>query len=130
MLGLNRARHKKEPDMNAWFAKYAKVLPLMAGGIVLVVQAALSDNVVNLDEKIAISLAVVGAVNTYIVPNLVGGIGRYAKGIVNATTAVLIGLAGWMVNGMSAADWWALLIAAATAAGVIVLPSVKHPDGA
>lgn len=113
--------------MSAWFAKYAKTIPLFVGGIVLVVQAALSDNVIVLDEKIAISLAVVGALNTYIVPNLTGGLGHFAKGLVASSTAVLTGLSGWLIDGMSQSDWWALLISAATAAGVLVLPSQKHP---
>lgn len=114
--------------MGEWFARYGKVIPLFLGGIILVVQQAMSDNMLELDEKIAIALAVVGAVNVYVVPNLVGGLGLYAKGFVQASVAVLTGLSGWMIGGMDVNDWWALLIAAATAAGVLVFPSLKHPE--
>lgn len=115
--------------MSAWFAKYGKVIPLFLGAIVLVVQTAMSDGVLALDEKIAIALAIVGAVNTYIVPNLSAGLGKYAKAFVQAAVPVLTGLSGWMIDGMSQSDWWALVITAATAAGVLVFPAQQHPAG-
>jgi len=114
--------------MRSWFQVYGKVIPLFLGSIFLVVQSAVSDDVVTGDEKIQIALIVVGGIVTYIVPNLVGGIAHFAKGITSAAIAVLTGLSGWLVDGMSTSDWWNLLIAAATAAGVLVLPSVKHPE--
>jgi hypothetical protein len=113
--------------MNDWFQRYGKVIPLFVGAIVLVIQQALADNSIDSADRILIGLAIVGAVTTYIVPNLTGGVGLFAKGITSSAFAVLTGLTGWLAGGMSSSDWWALLIAAATAAGVMVFPSQKHP---
>jgi hypothetical protein len=113
--------------MTDWFARYGKTIPLFIGAIVLVIQQAVADNSIDSGDRILIGLAIVGAVTTYIVPNLTGGIGLFAKGITSAAFAILTGLTGWLIDGMAVSDWWALLIAAATAAGVMVFPSQKHP---
>lgn len=113
--------------MTDWFARYGKVIPLILGVIILPVQQALGDDVFDTADKIRVGLAIVGAVVTYVAPNLTGGVAVVTKGLTSAAFAVLNGLTGWLVDGMTASDWWSLLIAAAVAAGVLVLPSQKHP---
>lgn len=110
----------------SWFTKHGKSIALILGALATVVTTALTDNMVEVDEQIAIGVALANAVLVYLVPNLTAGIAKYAKGVVSVVLAVLTGLSGWMINGMAPSDWWALLVAAATAAGVVLLPSQQH----
>lgn len=97
------------------------------GAVLVVVATTLSDNRIEVDEAIAIGVAAVNAATVYVVPNLDSGIGKYAKAICSGLLAVLTGLAGWMVGGMSGADWINLVLAFATAAGVLVASAPQHP---
>jgi hypothetical protein len=109
-----------------WSSGYAKAVFAVLGAVLVVVSSALTDNIVNLDERVAIAVALVNAVTTYVIPNLSSGVARHAKSIAAGLLAVLAGLTGWMVDGMSYADWVNLVIAFATAAGIFLAPAPKH----
>lgn len=109
--------------MRDWFSLYGKALALVLGAVAMVIQTLGWDTT---EDKIAIGIALVGGIVTYVVPNLTGGIAKFAKAITSAAMAVFTGLSGWLIDGMSTDDWVNLLIAALVAAGVLILPSVKH----
>ena len=112
--------------MRPWFATYGKSLALLAGGIVVVLQNVTSDGIQQA-EWFTLATAVVGGITTYIVPNLVGGIAKYAKAI-TYTAAIVIGALPAMVDGgMTSGEWFSLAVLVATNLGVIVLPAPQHP---
>lgn len=110
-----------------WNSGYMKAVFAALGAVLVVAASALTDNHVNVDEAIAIGVAVVNAFGTYVIPNLSEGVAVHAKAIVAGLLAVLAGLAGWLVDGMSGADWINLVIAFGTAAGIFLAPAQKHP---
>lgn len=115
--------------MNAWFAKYGKSLALFAGALVLVVQNVLSDGGITGNEWFILATAVVGGVSTYLVPNLTGGLGKYAKAITFAASILIGAIPSILPDGITPTEWFNLVVLLATQAGVIVLPSQQHPTG-
>lgn len=113
-----------------WNSGYMKSVFAALGAVLVVAASALTDNHVNADEAVAIGIAVVNAVTTYIIPNLSAGSAEFAKTVTAGLLAVLTGLTGWLVDGMSGADWINLVIAFGTAAGIFLAPAAKHPANA
>lgn len=116
--------------MSAWFAKYGKSLALFAGALVIVVKNVIADGSLQGDEWHILATAVVGGVATYIVPNLTGGLGKWAKSVTYAASIVIGALPAILPGGISPAEWFDLVVLLATQVGVIVLPSQQHPTKA
>jgi hypothetical protein len=112
-----------------WFERFAKVIPLFLGGLVVALRQILPDGVHGQEEWLLLATAVVGGVTTYLVPNLTAGIGEYAKLITYAASLVIGALPALLPSGLTADEWFDLCILVATAVGVVVLPSQKHPSG-
>lgn len=111
--------------MREWFARYGKSLALFAGAVVVVIKAVLPDGV-QVDEWFMIASAVVGGVATYIVPNLTGGMGRYAKALTYAAGIVIGALPAALMGGITPTEWVDLAVLVAANLGVVVLPAQQH----
>jgi hypothetical protein len=103
-------------------SQYRSALVAVLGAILMALYSALNgDNHVAPDEAIQIGIA---AVTAFIVWNSANTTAwQYAKPIAAAILAVLNGLAANWTGGISSAEWVNLIIAAATAAGILVFPN-------
>ncbi len=111
-----------------WFRNYGKAVPLFLGAVILALRQVTDDGAVSgSGEWLLLIGAFVAAVSTYVVPNLTEGAGKYAKIVTYAATAVVTALGTLLPGGLTAQDWIDLVIVAATALGVVVLPSTQHP---
>jgi peptidoglycan/LPS O-acetylase OafA/YrhL len=101
-----------------------KTWAMVAMAVVMAVWAALTDtdtaDRITTQEWIVIAGLAFGAVGTYIVPNMVAGVARYAKGVVSFMTAGLAALYVVVPGGLTTGELLEVLISAAAAIGLVV----------
>lgn len=105
---------------------YAKYLVAVITVIVAGVGAALADGILTADEAVNLLIIGLGAILTYLVPNLQAGIGSYAKLIVQALTAGAVLLQSSLLDGVTAGEWFQIAAAVLGAFTVYALPN--HPE--
>jgi len=117
-------------------AHYTKYIVQIVGVVLAALAAALVDGVITPDEAVNLGLLSLGAIATYVVPNLEAGLGRYLKLIVSAIAAGLTLLASSLTDGVTLSEW--LMIGAAVLAtfSTYALPNApelvaigQHTDG-
>jgi len=112
--------------MNGTAKAWAQALATVLAGLI----PFLADSHLNGVELVNTFLLGFSAVAVGIVPNLTGGIAKYAKGIVAVGTAVLTLLVSLFADGsyaLNSSEWLQLGIAALGALGVVGLPAPQHP---
>ena len=102
---------------------YAKAIMYIALAAVGVLVTALADDVITIPELVNVGIIAVGAIATYLVPNLPEGPGRYLKGIVAFVVAGLVALQSFLTDGVSTAEWLQIFVAAFAGIGVVVVPN-------
>lgn len=102
---------------------YAKSLLYIALAVVGVLVTALTDDLITVDELVNIGIIGVGAIVTYLVPNLPEGVGRYAKVIVTFVIAALVALQSFLTDGVTTTEWLQIAVAAFAGIGVYVTPN-------
>lgn len=105
---------------------YAKYLAAVATVIVAGAGAALADNTITTAETVNLAIIGLGAVLTYVVPNLETGVGRYAKMLVQAFTAGAVLLQSSLIDGVTAGEW--LQVAAAVLGTFTVYALPNYPE--
>lgn len=120
--------------MNA--AHYTKYIVQVVGVVLAAVAAALVDGQITADEAVNLGLLALGAVTTYVVPNLEAGVGRYLKLIVSAIAAGLTLLASSLTDGVTLSEWLMIGAAVLAAFSTYALPNApelvaigQHTDG-
>jgi peptidoglycan/LPS O-acetylase OafA/YrhL len=104
---------------------YAKAILYVALAAVTVLVTALTDNHVSVEELLNLAIVLLGAIVTYLVPNLDEGVRRYAKGIVACLTAALVALASFLTGGVTLSEWMQVVVAALAAVGVVIVPNAS-----
>lgn len=98
-----------------------KFFVALAGAAALAVASVLTDNLITTVEWVQIVIAVATAMQVWVTANVPAL--TWAKTL----TAVVLGVAnllvGMIADGLDAADWSALVVAALTAAGVYAVPN-------
>jgi len=102
---------------------YAKSLLYIALAVVGVLVTALTDDLITVDELVNIGIIGVGAIVTYLVPNLPESVGRYAKVIVTFVIAALVALQSLLPDGVTTTEWLQIAVAAFAGIGVYVTPN-------
>ena len=102
---------------------YMKSLLYIALAVVGVLVVALNDDVVSTDELVNIGIIGVGAITTYLVPNLPTGVGQYAKVTVTFVVAALVALQSFLTDGITTTEWLQIAVAAFAGIGVYVIPN-------
>lgn len=107
-------------------SRYAKAIVAIVTAAVTVLVTALTDNVVTLDEKVGIAIAIVTAIGVYLVPNLEGGVGRFAKAIVAVVGIGLQAAVPLISDGnLTGANWLLILLAVLGAVSVGIIPNAS-----
>lgn len=117
-------------------AHYTKYIAQIAGVILAAIAAALVDGLLTPDEAVNLALLSLGAIATYLVPNLDAGVGRYLKLIIAAIAAGLTLLASSLTDGVTLAEWLMIGAAVLAAFSTYALPNApelvalaQHTDG-
>jgi hypothetical protein len=103
--------------------QYAKALIYIALAAVSVLVTALTDDVVSPEELVNVGIVGVGAIATYLVPNLPTGPGAYAKSATAFIVAGLIAVASALTGGITTAEWLQIGVAAFAGIGVYIVPN-------
>lgn len=102
---------------------YAKAIVYIALAVVGVLVTALTDDVVTMPELVNIAIIGVGAVATYLVPNLPEGPGGFLKAAVAFVAAALVALQSFLTDGITTAEWLQIAVAAFAGIGVYIIPN-------
>lgn len=102
---------------------YAKAITYIALAVVGVLVTALADDVVTISELVNVGIIGVGAVGTYLIPNLSAGAGQYLKAIVAFVVAGLVALQSFLTDGITTVEWLQIAVAAFAGIGVYVIPN-------
>ncbi|NYH92441.1 hypothetical protein [Actinopolymorpha rutila] len=101
---------------------YYKMITAFVGCVATWAVAALQDGAVSPNDWGGLVIALGTAVTVYVVPNVRGSVGAYAK-----TFAAVLGAAGTWVSsalpaGVTGQEWAALVLAVVTGLGVLAVP--------
>jgi hypothetical protein len=105
---------------------YSKLAWALLGTLALGLKAALSDDVMSVEDWVTVGAALLAAVGTWLVPNT--PVLAAAKTWVNAFVLGAGVLLPLLPDGLSGPEWWTVVIAVMTAAGVYVLPGPQNRD--
>jgi hypothetical protein len=108
----------------SWFQKFGKSVAAGAVLVVTATQAAISDGHLTQAEDFQIAIAVVTALAVYFVPNVPSW--PWAKTVVGVLLSALEVAVTLVDNGISAADWTAVILGGLTAITVGVAPAAVH----
>lgn len=105
-------------------SKYAKAIVATLTAVGTILAAALSDGTVDTVEVANVGIALLTAVGVYWVPNLDGGIRRYAKAAVAVAGTALQALVPFLAEGtVTPAQWLLVLLAGLGAVAVGIVPN-------
>lgn len=104
--------------------QYSKLLWAIVGTIALGLKAALADNAMSVEDWVTVVAAALAAFGTWLVPNT--PVLATAKTWVNAVVLGAGVLVPLLPDGLSGQEWWTVVIAVLTAAGVYLLPGPQH----
>lgn len=103
---------------------YSKAIVAVLTAALSFLVTAVTDNVVSVDERFGLALAIVTAVSVYLVPNFTGGVARYAKMIVAFVGTGLQALIPLLDGGgITPSAWLLVLVAALGAISVGIVPN-------
>jgi hypothetical protein len=102
---------------------YAKAIVYIALAVVGVLVTALTDDVVTTSELVNVAIIGVGAVATYLVPNLPEGPGGFLKAV------VAVALQSFLTDGITTAEWLQIAVAAFAGIGVYIVPNEPARTG-
>jgi hypothetical protein len=108
---------------------YAKAIVYIALAVVGVLVTALTDDVVTTSELVNVAIIGVGAVATYLVPNLPEGPGGFLKAVVAFVAAALVALQSFLTDGITTAEWLQIAVAAFAGIGVYIVPNEPARTG-
>jgi uncharacterized membrane protein YhhN len=100
--------------------KNIKAWGQLAVAILAAIYAALTDGTITTQEWIVVAGTGVGAFGVWLVPNLEGGVGHYAKGFVSFMTAGLPVLYVVIPGGLTQAETIEVVLAGLAAIGFVV----------
>lgn len=103
--------------------QYAKAITYIALAVVAVIVTALADDVITTSELINIAIIGLGAVATYLIPNLSNGAGQYLKSGVAFLAAGLVAVQSFLTGGITTAEWLQVAVAAFAGIGVYIVPN-------
>jgi len=116
-------------------SKYSKAIVLILSAALSIYISASSDGVVSPLDYVNIGIAILTAITAYLVPNLEGGVLKYAKFLVafagaaaTALTTIVANVQDW--SGVTSADWLSVLLAGLAAVGLFIVPNTQKGDGA
>lgn len=112
--------------MKKFLTRYGKAIAAAIAAALMVLSSAVTDGHVDAGEWVSIAIAGTTAVSVWLVPQLPSAAG--AKTAVAAVLAVLQVAAATIVDGLSAADWVNLVIAALGVLGVLGAPARSAGD--
>ena len=91
--------------------------------VVGVLVTALTDDIITTAELVNVAIIGVGAVATYLAPNLPSGAGSVLKTIVAFIAAGLVALQSFLTGGITTSEWLQIAVAAFAGIGVYVVPN-------
>jgi hypothetical protein len=107
---------------------YAKSIAYMVAAALSFLAVALMDNVLTLEEKINLGIAIAGAGLVFAVPNLPGGVIReHLKTIIAALIAGATLLVSLLADGVSSSEWMQVGLAVLGGLGVYIIPNEEPP---
>ena len=107
-------------------SRYTKSILAVLAAVLTALTAAVTDNRIDAAEAINVAIAGVTAVGVFVVPNLPGVTGRYAKTGVAVTGAALAGLASALSDGvLTQAEVYQVALAGLAAVGVFAAPNAE-----
>jgi hypothetical protein len=112
------------------WTRYGKALTAVALALVTALHVTLSDGHVTQAEAVQVAIAAATATSVWLVPNVPQY--PWAKTLVAMVLAVLNAATALIVDGISSADWAALILAVLTVATVGAAPAESvgdHPSG-
>jgi hypothetical protein len=104
-------------------AHYTKFLAAIVFVVISALVAALADNSITVEEGINVGIVGLGAIGTYLAPNLPQIIGGYLKLVVQALTAGAVLLVTLLVGGVTIGE---LLQVGAAVLGVFVVYALPN----
>lgn len=108
--------------IKTWIAAIGAVVAAIVGGI--------TDSSFSTVEIVNIVILGLTAVTVYIVPNLTGSVARHSKEILAFLLAGLVAFQTVMADGLGAAEWWQVLVAAFAAIGISIPKAPVHVPAA
>ena len=108
-------------------SRYTKAVVAIVAAVLVVLGAAITDDVVTTLEAVNVAIAFVTAVGVYLVPNLPSGPGAYLKAVVaflgagGAALVTVLGSGG--LADVHPSAWVTVFLAALGGVGVYVLPN-------
>jgi len=102
---------------------YGKSITYIVLAAVTFLVTALSDDVLDLNEKINLGIVVVTAIGVYGIPNFPENVAKYLKTGVAFVSAALISALSFLSDGISTTEWLQIGIAALAAIGVFIIPN-------
>lgn len=105
--------------------KYFKMIVALVGCVATWAVAALSDGSVSAVEWGGLAIALGTAVTVYVVPNVTGQVGFYAKTFAAALGAAGTWIASALPGGVTGQEWAALAVAVLTGLGVFAVPGAS-----
>lgn len=110
-------------------SRYGKAFVAIATAVLAVVVTALTDNAVTLVETLGIVVAGLTAVGVYLVPNLNGSVGHYAKAVVAVVGVAVQAAVPLVVDGAFPPSAWLLVLLAALGALSVGITPNTPPRG-
>lgn len=108
--------------------QYSKAAAQVAATVLMGLIPLLVDNHLSTIEVINLCIIGTSSIGVAIVPNLTGGVAKYAKGAVAVIGAVLVLLTSLISDGsLSSSEIIQLIVAAFGAVGVVGLPAPQTP---
>lgn len=102
---------------------YAKSIVYIALAVVGVLVTALADDIITTSELVNVGIIGVGAIATYLVPNLPEGPGGFLKAAVAFLAAALVALQSFLTDGITTSEWLQIAVAAFAGIGVYIIPN-------
>jgi hypothetical protein len=107
---------------------YMKLVWALAGTLALGLQAGLVDDVMSTVDWLTVTAAALAALGTWLIPNT--PVLAAAKTWVNALVLSVGVLIPLLPGGVSGNEWWTVVIALLTAAGVYMVPGPQSRPAA
>lgn len=102
---------------------YSKFIVAMLGVVLAALAGALADNAITPDEAVNLAIVSLGAIATYLVPNMPAGPGSMLKMFVGALTAGATLLSSEISDGVTTGEWLMVGAAVLTAFATYVIPN-------
>lgn len=113
--------------MMSWLKAHAKAVAAAVGFVAAAIAGITDGGIHGVVEWTVVAVALANAVQTYITPNLVGGVAKHAKEL----SAIVLALAGVLTpavvaGGLDVAEWWMVGSVVLGALGVVLVPNAGY----